>query len=175
MLKRLLLATVASLLAATTAAAQTVYVVRHAEKADQSSDPALSAAGEARAQALAAVMAEAHPSAIIVTPLQRTGQTAAPTAAFHSVTPEAVPLSGGVDGHVAALVARVRAQPADATVLVVGHSNTVPLIARALGYADAADMQECEYDRMTVLQLTPDGEAHGDVSRYGAPANCPPA
>ena len=57
-------------------------------------------------------------------------------------------------------------------VLVVGHSNTIPLIARALGYADAADMPECEYDRMTVLHLMGEG-AHGEVSRYGAPTTCP--
>ena len=84
---------------------------------------------------------------------------------------EAVSLEGGGAAHIAAAVARVRALPADATVLIVGHSNTVPAIARALGYAGAADMPECEYDRMTVLHLM--GEAaHGMVSRYGAPTTC---
>ena len=73
--------------------------------------------------------------------------------------------------HVAAPVARVRALPEDATVLIVGHSNTVPLIARALGYAEAADMPECEYDRMTVLHLN-GGSTHGVVSRYGEPTTC---
>lgn len=171
-MKRLLLATALSLLTAGSALAQTVVLVRHAEKADQSSDPVLSEAGEARAQTLATTLSDAHPSTIFVTPLQRTGLTAAPTAEFHSVTPEAVPLTGGVDAHVAAVVARVRAQPADSTVLVVGHSNTIPLIARALGYADAADMPECEFDRLTTLHLMPEG-AHGQVARYGAPTTCP--
>lgn len=172
MMKRLLLATALSLLTASSALAQTVVLVRHAEKADQSADPVLSAAGEARAQALAATLADSHPTAILVTPLQRTGQTAAPTAAAHSVTPEAIPLAGGVDGHVAAVAAKARSYPADATIVIVGHSNTIPLIARALGYAEAADMEECEFDRLTVLHLMPNGEAHGEVSRYGAPANC---
>lgn len=171
-MKRLLLATALSLLTAGSALAQTVVLVRHAEKADQSSDPVLSVAGQARAQALAATLLDSHPTAILVTPLQRTGLTAAPTAQAHSVTPEAIPLAGGVDGHVAAVAAKVRSYPADATVVVVGHSNTIPLIARALGYADAADMQECEFDRLTTLHLMPEG-AHGEVSRYGAPANCP--
>ena len=80
-------------------------------------------------------------------------------------------LDGGGAAHVAATVARIRALPVDATVLVVGHSNTVPLIARALGYAEAADMPECEYDRMTRLTLE-GGSVMAVVSRYGAPTAC---
>ncbi len=170
-MKRLLLAAALSLLTATSALAQTVYIVRHAEKADASADPVLSAAGTERAGALAAALADAHPDLILVTPLQRTALTAAPTAAYHGVTPVVVPLDGGTQGHVAAVVARVRAQPADAVVLIVGHSNTVPLIARALGYAEAADMPECEFDRMTVLHLMGES-AHGQVTRYGAASTC---
>src|SRR5690606_6690853 len=134
-------------------------------------DPLLSDAGQARAQALSDALRDAHPVLVLTSPLQRTIQTAAPTADYHSAPSEAVSLDGGGAAHIAATVARVRALPEDATVLIVGHSNTVPLIARALGYAEAADMPECEYDRMTVLHL--DGEAaHGEVSRYGEPATC---
>lgn len=171
-MKRLLLAAAVSLLTATSAMAQTVYIVRHAEKADQSADPALSEAGLARAGVLAESLSDAHPGLILVTPLQRTRMTAQPTADAHGVTVEAIPFEGGAQAHIDAIVARVRAQPADATVLIVGHSNTVPLIARALGYAEAADMPECEYDRMTMLHLMGDA-AHGMVSRYGAPTSCP--
>ena len=60
-MKRLLLAAALSLLTAASAMAQTVYLVRHAEKADASADPVLSEAGQARAAALAAALAEAHP------------------------------------------------------------------------------------------------------------------
>ena len=175
-MKRLLLAAALSLAAALPAAAQTVVIVRHAEKADPAAgldaDPLLSGAGQARAQALAAALTEAHPSLILTSPLQRTILTAAPTADYHSVTSEAVPLDGGVQAHVAAIVAKVEAAPDDATILIVGHSNTVPLIARALGYAEAADMPECEYDRLTTLHLMGEGRAHGQVSRYGEAANC---
>ena len=171
-MKRLLLAAALSLLTATSAMAQTVYIVRHAEKADASADPVLSAVGTERAGALAAALADAHPGLILVSPLQRTALTAAPTAEYHDVTPVVVPFDGGAMGQVAATVTRVRALPSDAVVLIVGHSNTVPLIARALGYAEAADMPECEFDRLTVLHLMGDS-AHGQVSRYGAPANCP--
>ncbi|MFA4892270.1 histidine phosphatase family protein [Brevundimonas sp.] len=171
-MKRLLLAAALSLLTATSAMAQTVYLVRHAEKADASADPLLSEAGQARAAALSAALAEAHPGHIFTSTLQRTRLTAAPTAEFHSATVEPIGFEGGATAHVAAIAGRVRALPDDAVVLIVGHSNTVPLIARALGYAEAADMPECEYDRMTVLHLM-EGGARAQVSRYGAPTNCP--
>jgi broad specificity phosphatase PhoE len=172
-MKRLLLAAVLSLFAASTAAAQTVVIVRHAEKADASADPVLSEAGQARARALAVELADDHPSVILSSPLQRTRLTAAPTAEQNAVTIEAVPLDGGIQAHLAAIVAKVEATPEDAVVLIVGHSNTVPLIARALGYAEAADMPECEYDRLTTLHLLGEGRAHAIVSRYGEPTTCP--
>lgn len=171
-MKRLLLAAAVSLLTATSAMAQTVYLVRHAEKADASADPVLSEAGQARAATLAAAMTDVHPGHIFTSPLQRTRLTAEPTAAYHSVTIESVGFDGGAAAHVAAIAERVRALPDDAVVLIVGHSNTVPLIARALGYAEAADMPECEYDRMTMLHLAGD-ETHSQVTRYGAPTTCP--
>ena len=172
-MKHLLLAAALSLVAALPAMAQTVVIVRHAEKADASADPLLSEAGQARARALVAELADAHPSLILTSPLQRTILTAAPTVAYHSAPSEAVSLEGGGAAHIAATVARVRALPQDATVLIVGHSNTVPAIARALGYAEAADMPECEYDRMTTLHLMGEGQAHGVVTRYGDPTACP--
>jgi broad specificity phosphatase PhoE len=175
-MKRLLLAAAISLLSATSVMAQTVIIVRHAEKADPAAgldaDPVLSEAGQARARALAVELADAHPSVILTSPLQRTQLTAAPTAEQNAVTIEAVPLDGGIQAHLAAIVARANALPEGATMLIVGHSNTVPLIARALGYPEAADMPECEYDRLTTLHLLGEGRAHAIVSRYGEPTTC---
>ena len=171
-MKRLLLAAALSLAAAVPAMAQTVIIVRHAEKADASADPVLSEAGQARAEALAAALADAHPVLVLTSPLQRTILTAAPTAEYHSAPSEAVSLEGGGAAHIAATVSRVRALPQNATVLIVGHSNTVPLIARALGYAEAADMPECEYDRMTRLKLE-GGSVMGIVTTYGERTTCP--
>lgn len=171
MMKRLVLAAAVSLLTAGSAMAQTVILVRHAEKVDDSADPMLSQAGQARAAALAAVLADAPPSHVFTSPLQRTGLTAGPAAALHSARLEPISLEGGAGAHAAASAERVRALPADAVVLMVGHSNTVPLIARALGFRAAADMEECEYDRLTVLTLN--GErTTAVVGRYGAPAAC---
>jgi broad specificity phosphatase PhoE len=167
-MKRLILAAALAALLAAPAAAQTVIVVRHAEKAEQSADPVLSDLGEARAAALADTLAGAGVTHVFVTPLQRTALTAGPSAAVAHPEVVVVSLEGGAAAHVARLVGQVRQLSPEAVVLVVGHSNTVPDIARALGATDAAAMDECEYDRLTVLTLTPTG-AHALTGRYGAP------
>lgn len=173
-MKRLLLAiAMLTLFSATSALAQAVILVRHAEKAEGGgSDPSLSEAGRQRATLLMLEVANARPSHIIVSPLRRTAETAEPLALYASLTPEVIGFDGGVPAHVEAVVARIRALPRDAVVLVVGHSNTVPLIARELGYAEAADMPECEFDRLTALQIR-GPTARGMVDHYGAPSICP--
>lgn len=151
-------------------AGPTVVIVRHAEKVDASADPALSEAGQARAAALAAALKDAEVGHVLVTPLRRTRDTAAPVAAAAGVTPEAVSLDGGADAHVARLIERVRGLPEDATVLVVGHSNTVPKIARALGASSTTDVPDCEYDRLIVLDAG--GTSGAVAARYGQPSVC---
>jgi broad specificity phosphatase PhoE len=170
-MKPLLLALALSLGVISPAAAQTVILVRHAEKADASADPLLSPAGQLRAIALAEAVGDANVGHIITSPLQRTGLTAAPTAERSSAIIDVASLDGGSAAHVADVAARVRTLPRNAVVLVVGHSNTIPLVARALGFAAAADMPECEYDRLTVLEL--DGHrTSAIVGSYGAPSVC---
>jgi broad specificity phosphatase PhoE len=149
------------------AAAQTVVIVRHGEKADAGSDPDLSAPGEARAQALAQALKGARVTHVLATPLKRTQQTAAPAAQAAGLPVTPVPLDGGAAAHARRVAALARQAPADATVLIVGHSNTVPEIARALGDAAPQALTDCDYDRLTVLQL---GQPRPKVihGRYGA-------
>jgi len=165
-----LIAAVATLVLCSPAIAQTVILVRHAEKADQSADPVLSEAGQARAEALAARLSSSPVDLILTSPLQRTGLTADPIAEANGLQPQAIGLESGTAAHVAAVVERIRAQPEDATVLVVGHSNTIPLIARALGQS-APDMADCEYDRLVTIQLEGQG-VFGMTTRYGARSDC---
>lgn len=154
------------------AQAQTVVLVRHAEKADPAAaDPPLSAAGQARAQALADSLADAKVSTILVSSFQRTQQTAAPLAAASGAPARIVSLAKGLDAYVAETVALVRAAPAEATVVVVGHSNTVPALAQALGYAAAWPIADCRYDTLLVLRLGTPGAAAVN-GRYGAESRC---
>ena len=131
--------------------AQMVIVVRHAERADDgaspgtsmtaSPDPELSAAGKARAQKLAAMLGDAGITAIYTTEYKRTKDTAAPLAAKTGVTAEVVLARDAV-----ALIAKIKSHKTGA-VLVVGHSNTVPAVVKALG-GSAATMADDEYDSM---------------------------
>jgi broad specificity phosphatase PhoE len=155
---------------ASSASAQIVVVVRHAEKADESRDPVLSEAGTQRATALVESFGAEGPDLVLTSPLQRTGLTAAPSVAAFGAPVRAVSLTDGVDAHIAGIVAEIAAMPRESVVLVVGHSNTVPLIVRALGL-ESADMPDCEYDRRTLVDLNA-FVPRVDVTRYGARSSC---
>jgi broad specificity phosphatase PhoE len=169
MIRRLIFIALAPVLFASSALAQTVVIVRHAEKVAPNGDPDLSAAGQARAQALAQALSGARVAMVLATPLKRTQQTAGPTAQAAGVAVVPVPFDGGDAAHAQRLADQARTAPADATVLIVGHSNTVANIARALGDTAAQAPTDCEYDQMTVIQLA--GAAAPKVvhARYGAP------
>lgn len=169
---RLLIAAAASLLTAGSALAQTVILVRHAEKADASADPVLSEVGQRRAVDLAVALSGSDLTHVITSSLQRTVLTARPAAQAHAINPEAISLEGGTEAHVRRVAERVRSLPADAIVLVVGHSNTVPLIAGALGETGPSEMADCEYDRLTVISVEDDGDSPAVITRYGEAANC---
>lgn len=169
MIRRIVALALVPLLAASPGLAQTVVIVRHAEKAAPSGDPDLSPTGQVRAKALAQALSGGQVVRVLVTPLKRTGQTGQPTALAAGVEPVAVPFDGGDQAHAQRLADLARAVPVEATVLIVGHSNTVGNIARALGDPAPEAITDCDYDKMTVIQLN--GTAPPTVvhARYGAP------
>ena len=95
-----------------------------------------------------------------------------PAAEAHAINPEPISLEGGTEAHVRRVADRIRSLPADAVVLVVGHSNTVPLIAGALGETGPSEMADCEYDRLTVISVEDDGDSPAVVTRYGHAVPC---
>jgi broad specificity phosphatase PhoE len=128
------------------AAAQgAVFVVRHAERADASSDSLLSDAGHARAARLGQLLKGAGITRIYTTTLRRTIQTAAPLATLLKMTPTEMPVED-----LDALVARIRAGKPDDRVLVVGHSNTVPRILQKLGVTTPVTIGDTEYDNLFI-------------------------
>jgi phosphohistidine phosphatase SixA len=126
-------------------AQEAVFVVRHAERADTSEDSLLSAAGQARAMRLAAILKDAGISRIFTTDRRRTVQTAAPVAAALTLTPIELP-ANDLDG----LLAQLRSSAIRDRVLVVGHSNTVPEIVRRLGVAASVAIGD-EYDNIFIV------------------------
>ena len=143
---------VACVLAVPAAAQQTVFLVRHAERADSSpgtsptmaADPDLSAAGRTRAEHLAEALKDAKITAIFATEFKRTQQTAAPLAKALGVTVKIV-----TSKNEANLIADLEA--AKGNVLVVGHSNTVPEIIKQLGVTTAVAIGDDDFDNLFIV------------------------
>ncbi len=148
------------------AAQQAVIVVRHAEKADQTPDTALSPKGRARAKALADLLRGAGVTHVITSEYQRTRETAAPLATALGLTAEQVPARD-----LPALVARLRALDPASIVVVVGHSNTIPPMLTALGWPNTLDLHEGDYDNVFVLAPHPGQRASMVRLKYGQPSS----
>jgi len=147
---------------------QVVILVRHAEKsAVPAGDVTLSEAGQARAEELAIALAEARIDRIVVTQFRRTRDTAAPTGREMKVTPIVIEAGADTARHVREVAAAVRR--GGYSVLVVGHSNTVPAIITALGGPEMQELCETEYSNLFTLTLVPGQPARLVHGLYGAP------
>jgi broad specificity phosphatase PhoE len=108
-------------------------------------DPLLSAAGQARAERLAQMLADAGITAIYATEFRRTQDTGQPLGAKLGVPVRPMPAKD-----TAGLVAKLKADHAKDVVLVIGHSNTVPDVIKALGGA-AVTVGDTEYDSLFIV------------------------
>jgi broad specificity phosphatase PhoE len=171
-MRRSLLAIVSLLAFSSITSAQpsTVIVVRHAERATApANDPVLTAAGVARAEALRAVLADAGVSAIITTHLQRTQLTAKPLADSLGLAPIIVRAGSPLQAHLDSVAAAVRRQPSGSVVLVVGHSNTVPDIVKALSGITVPAIADPEYDHIFVVVVPTSGSPRLMQLGFGQP------
>ena len=127
--------------------AGTVYVIRHLQKAE-GDDPPLTDEGSAGAVRLAMMLEDAGIGAIYSTQTRRTMETAVPLASALGL---AITPYDPRDPQ--ALVNTVRAQ--GGSVLVVGHSNTVPDIVARFGGQPVPQLTESDYG--TVFAVGADG------------------
>jgi phosphohistidine phosphatase SixA len=147
---------------------QIVVLVRHAEKSDAPpGDVALSVTGQARAEELAIALAEARLDTIVTTQFRRARDTAGILTRGLGLTPVIVQAGDDTAGHARAVAAAVRA--GGRSVLVVGHSNTVPAIIAALGGPAMEELCDSEYSNLFTLALMPGQPARLVHSHYGAP------
>ena len=98
-----------------TVSGATVIVVRHAEKIDDSRDPALSEAGVERAEALAEALAHAGLDAAYASQYQRTRLTAMPAAQAAGLSVRIAPIEGDIDDWAQGFSARRYARAASYT------------------------------------------------------------
>ena len=142
----------ACMLTVPAAAQHTVFLVRHAERADSSpgtsptmaADPDLSEGGRVRAEHLAEALKDAKITAIFATEFKRTQQTAAPLAKALGLTVKIVTSKSE-----AGLIADLKA--AKGNVLVVGHSNTVPEIIKRLGVTTVVAIGDDDFDNLFIV------------------------
>jgi broad specificity phosphatase PhoE len=143
-----------------------VYLVRHAEKLDDTADPPLTEAGAERARLLERTLVDAGITRILSSDYERTRDTAAPLAERLGLEVEIYD-PRALDE----LAERIRSEPG--RYLVSGHSNTTPALVERLGGDPGEPIREAdEYDRLYVLSVRPEGTTTV-LLRYGLPPGSP--
>jgi len=142
--------------------ATVVYLVRHAERAeDGTSDPVISLPGWDRSRLLADMLQDAGLTHIHTSNYRRTRGTARPTAEATGIEMRTYDAR-----NLAQIAERLRSTPGRH--LVIGHSNTTPQLVELLGGDGAGEIHELEYDRLYVVTLTDNG-ASTVLLRFGDP------
>lgn len=141
----------------------TFILVRHAEKEDKSQNPDLSPQGYNRADLLARMMSEIKFNAVYSTSFIRTMETARSVAdqnqleimVYESENPETV-TANWLDNH--------RGE----SILVAGHSNTVPLFANALLGREhfTEKFDESDYGNILIITISAADERHFIHQKY---------
>ncbi len=146
-----------------------VYLLRHAEKAPSAdNNPPLSEAGVRRTEALAQTLGDAGVSAIYTTQFKRTIDTAAPLSARTGVAVTTLEVNhDNPQAYVEQLARDINARHGGKTVLVVSHSNTLPLIVERLSGKPVPAIEDDEYANLFVVTLPAQGAATIVRARYG--------
>ncbi len=138
-----------------------VFLVRHGEKVDHSSDAILSAAGEQRAVALATILRDAEIEYVHSSDFIRTRDTATPLANAHGLEVELYDPK-----NLPKLVDKLKEKRGRH--LVVGHSDTTPAMVKLLGSDPGSRINdESEYDRLYIVTITNDNFTNCVMLRYG--------
>jgi broad specificity phosphatase PhoE len=148
-------------------AQQAIFLVRHGETVAPKGTDArpLSEAGQRRAALLATLLKDAGIKVIFTSDLERTIKTAEPLAQGLRIEPKALSQLNVQfkQSDVDAFVSFLRTEHRDDIVLLVGHSNTVPVLLKALGHPVEIKIPETEFDNLFVL--TPNGQGSPTLLR----------
>ena len=156
-----------------TACSHTIYVVRHGEKAlpetmhpSMKNDPALSADGNARAEALKETLKNERIGYIFSTNTTRTRKTAEPTRNHFGI--DSIRLYAPIPG--ADFIERVKSLKKN--VLIVGHSNTIDdVVNKICGETKiAGDLPETIYDNLYIIRAK-GNKTRFENRKYGKPSN----
>ncbi len=141
----------------------TLYLVRHAEKQENSKNPALTQCGKEQAKQLATLLSTAKIDAIYSTSYQRTMATASPLAkeqrlAIKNYHPQKLEQFA------------LHLKQMKRNTLVVGHSNTTPQLTKLLTDQKIASLNESDYQVLYQVKF------HGEkvsLTKFAQPHLCP--
>lgn len=124
----------------------TIYLIRHAEKADNSSNPELSQAGIERAINWAKYFEKTPIDAFYTTLYRRTQQTCATIA---TTKQKEINFYKPQDLDLKKLISENKGK----TILIVGHSNTIPKhINQLLGQEKYSDIPESDFGNLYIVK-----------------------
>ena len=153
----------------------TVFLIRHAEREDEPrQDPPLSKAGVARSEALARLLSTAGIKAIFTSQYARTKQTGEPLATKLglTVTPFTLKTNPSNPRQIAeestAEVTNKILEHAGQSVLVIGHSNSIPDVIKMLGGDTVPTIDEKKFDDLFIVNVYAKGKAKVVQLKYGA-------
>lgn len=144
--------------------ATTIYLVRHAEKAaDGTADPKLSEAGKERTISLVYTLQEDTLDAVFSTNTLRTKSTGYPIADYNNLE---VRIYDPRNQHL--FLKKVIKQFKGKTILIVGHSNTIPkLLNLLLGKEKYQQFKEYQYNDLFMAETIGLGQSKVHHFKYG--------
>jgi 2,3-bisphosphoglycerate-dependent phosphoglycerate mutase len=141
----------------------TIILIRHGERnapTPANPDPHLNAAGKARAKKLIHVVGQSGIKAIYRSHFVRAKETAQPLAAHLGLSAieidEALPIKNDI-----------LSNRAGQTVLVIGHSDTVPDLIKRLGAGNIPIIDDAEFDNLFVVNVFSPNRAALNRLKYG--------
>ena len=152
----------------------TVFLVRHAEReAEPRQDPPLNKEGMTRSQALAQLLSIAGIKAILTSQYNRTKQTAEPLATKLGLTVTPFTLKSNpsnprqiAEESTAEVTNKILERPGQ-SVLVVGHSNSIPDVIKMLGGDIVPTIDEQKFDDLFIVTVYAKGKAKVMQLKYG--------
>jgi broad specificity phosphatase PhoE len=151
---------------ATTSVVTTVILIRHGERNNPSAanrDPHLNTAGKTRAKKLIHVIGQSGIKAIYNSHFVRSRETAQPVA-FH------LGLSPIVMDEPVQIKSDILSHHAGQTVLVIGHSDTVPDLINRFGAGSMPVIDDGEFDNLFVVKVFSRQRASLTRLKYGNPS-----
>jgi 2,3-bisphosphoglycerate-dependent phosphoglycerate mutase len=153
----------------------TVFLVRHAEKADEPrQDPPLLEKGVARSQELARLLTNSNVKAIYASQFKRTQLTGEPLAKQLGITVTPITLKSNpadrlkiAEESTAEIVNKILARPGE-NALVIGHSNSVPDVIKMLGGDVTPTIDEKTFNDLFIVTVFAKNKARVVHLKYGS-------